>query len=249
METPLCQAMARSKARVESRATCLLGRGVHEFAGRNLPTSIRVLGNPRLLKTLKDVAFGRLARKNRWTSAGSAQRLAWLYCITSTLACVTRSLTWKRFQNWAGKAALRAVLKWLLASERRPKIAQGQAGGEAISTQPWVRGPSLPTAERDGHQHAGYLSRPNHAVAAIAAQCKPDTKCGPFRSRQRAAMAPRLGLDRAGVCAHLPRAYCAAPRAIFGRPIRGGRRGPKSLYQFSPQQPQRHWRANSVQLC
>ncbi len=69
----------------------------------------------------------------------------------------------------------------------RPKIAQGQAGGEATSTQPWVRGPSLPPAERDVHQHAGCRSRPNHAVAAIAAQCKPDTKCGPSRSRQRTA--------------------------------------------------------------
>jgi hypothetical protein len=31
----------------------------------------------------------------------------------------------------------------------------------------------LPTAERDGHQHAGYRSRPNHAVAAIAAHASP----------------------------------------------------------------------------
>jgi hypothetical protein len=81
----------------------------------------------------------------------------------------------------------------------------------------------LPTAERDVHRHAGYPSRPNHAVAAIAARCKPDTKCGPFRSRQRTAMAPRLGLDRAGVCARLPGACCAAPRAIYAvGPIRGG---------------------------
>ena len=31
----------------------------------------------------------------------------------------------------------------------------------------------MPTAERDGHQQAGYRSRPNHAVAAIAAHASP----------------------------------------------------------------------------
>jgi hypothetical protein len=47
------------------------------------------------------------------------------------------------FLNFTG----RNLLDDVLASERRPKIAQGQAGGEATSTQPWVRRPSLPTVE------------------------------------------------------------------------------------------------------